>query len=209
MGPVHTLTEEPHCLCVCLICGSVCSLPSKHVTGMSVPGRACVSCTQSGGWDLGSRPSCLRSRWTRGLCPGLFTLLPTPRVGEQRIPGKARGWLGLQSWPRCPHPTRSQSEEGKGRGVYFPPAGESLLRAQGSQPHPGLRIGGRPTTARRSAHLRADPQPHTENTGWQMNTQRLHLGRPGLGTLTCSQLHQMTCHDKVSSPTHGHRAGPR
>lgn len=42
------------------------------------------------------QPGCLRSWWTRGLCPGLFTLLPTP-YGEQRIPGKARGWLRLQS----------------------------------------------------------------------------------------------------------------
>lgn len=85
------------------------------------------------------QPDCSRSRWTRGLCQGLFALLPTPH-SEHRIPGKARGWLGLQSKPRCPHPTRSRRRvRDKGWGVYFPTAGESLLLAQGSQPHPVLR----------------------------------------------------------------------
>lgn len=98
MGPVHTLTEEPRCLCVCLICGSVRVLPSKHVTSMSVPGKACVSCTESGGWDLGSGPNFNRA-----------TLGP----GGQEASVRA-------SSPSCPPPTGSREfPERPGAGWGF------------------------------------------------------------------------------------------
>lgn len=76
---------------------------------MPVPGKAHVCYRMSGRVDLGSGPTStglLEAQVDKRPLSGPLAHLPTPDR-EHRIPGKARSWLGLQSWPRCPHPTRS------------------------------------------------------------------------------------------------------